>query len=643
MASNDSMSRRIGLWLMPLAGMGWGVAVSQEREVEPQQLPAVEVTSRALPTRLDQGAASVTVIPEAQLRRRHGDSVTEVLRDIPGVHVDMAGGRGSVSSIYLRGGDPNFTMVLINGVRINDPTNSRGGSYDLSTLGVDDIQRIEIVRGPMSATFGSDALSGVINIVTRGAGDGPQHSITGAAGHDGYRHATATSSGRHGATDHAVTASFIDNGEPVPGSEFISRGITASGGRILADDMELRGFVRYTDSHLQSFPDDSGGPLYAVRRDVDRRDADELTTGITLDHIPHQSWTHTLRIALYDRNESVSSPGVAPGVRDPAGIPPNTMDNEFRRYEAAWRHRVTLPGEIETAAGIEWQLEDGSSDATLSLPGGPLATHYDMQRHTGALFVAARYPTAPGPVLQGALRLDMPEDADARLSPRLGITYPLTTGSRLKASWAQGFKLPSFFALGNPIVGNADLAPETSDSFEAGIATTLRSAGSRLELTWFLSRFKNAIDLAEGPPPLLVNRDEITARGVELAFDQQLARHIDMGIHITYTDTDIKDSDESLRNRPQWRGGLQWQWQLQPDLHWSTDMLYVGQVDDSSIPTGDRELDAYTRVDTRLSWQASKITQVFIKVHNLFDADYQEFVGFPAPGLLTRVGVKLLL
>ena len=150
----------LSVWLA-LAGNASGQSEAS-KEPAPIELEPIVITGTFMPTDLAQGTASATVITTEQIEGKQASSVTELLRNLPGVHIDQAGGRGSVSSVYLRGGDPNHTIVLIDGVRVNDPTNSRGGSFDFSTLNVDSIERIEIVRGPLSSVYGSDAMMGVM-------------------------------------------------------------------------------------------------------------------------------------------------------------------------------------------------------------------------------------------------------------------------------------------------------------------------------------------------------------------------------------------------------------------------------------------------------------------------------------------------
>src|SRR6266702_4040490 len=119
----------------------------------------------------EQAGSNVSVIDAQTIQARNPGSIVDLLRDLPGAFVQQSGGRGSVVSLFTRGAKPNFTLVLLDGVKANDPTNTRGGSYDFSTLDLNDIERIEFVRGPASAIYGSDAVGGVINIISRRGSD----------------------------------------------------------------------------------------------------------------------------------------------------------------------------------------------------------------------------------------------------------------------------------------------------------------------------------------------------------------------------------------------------------------------------------------------------------------------------------------
>ena len=138
-----------------------------------EQLDPIVITATASPTTLSQAPAAVTIISREQIAQQHANRLSTVLQQIPGVFVDEMGGRGGLSSVYLRGGDPNFTVIMIDGIPINDPSNQRGGSVNLATLTP---ERIEIVRGPVSVVYGSDAMAGAINIITRKGQTNPHFS-----------------------------------------------------------------------------------------------------------------------------------------------------------------------------------------------------------------------------------------------------------------------------------------------------------------------------------------------------------------------------------------------------------------------------------------------------------------------------------
>jgi vitamin B12 transporter len=297
-------------------------------------------------------------------------------------------------------------------------------------------------------------------------------------------------------------------------------------------------------------------------------------------------------------------------------------------------------------AGVDVEREEGASDGALVVPGGPtteIPTRFRLERTVYAPFAELQLVSSRGWTLYGGARVDVPDDFASRVSPRAGGQYRVeSTRTTVRVNWGEGFKLPSFFALANPIVGNPRLGPETSESLEVGVLQTV-ARGVEVGVTAFRSRFFDLVDLAEGPPPRLVNRSEVTARGVELTGDLVRFARLGLSAHLTYTETDIKGTDERLRNRPKWRGGVRARYQPRSDLVVGLGILYVGAVLDSSIPTGDRELGDYVRVDLTATWTPRPRWQLWLGVENALGARYEEAVGFPAPGIAVRVGVRVTL
>src|SRR5712691_6352762 len=412
--TQDARGWRVWSWSGPLGLafiLGWGWAadtLGQGRAPTEKalELEPVVVTATVAPTPLGRTTAPVTVISREQIEAQQATSVTELLRQVPGVHIDQAGGRGGISSVYVRGSDPNFTVVLLDGVKVNDPTNSRGGSFDFSTLSTDNIERIEIVRGPLSAIYGSDALGGVINIITRYGAGAPSGSVEVSAGRFDYYRTLLQASGTLGLMDYAVSGSYLDNGRAVEGSRFLGETVQANLSIRPTEAIELRWVLRYADSRSKAFPDDSGGPEFAVLRTVEKRDAEDLTTGITLKHTPLPWWDYSIQLSLYNHQDHIDSPGVAPGVRDPVGIPPSVIDDTFRRTDISVRNLFSVGRGVQLAVGAQGQFEEGTSNGNLLLGKFAVPTNFALSRTILGPFFEAQLSLFPDLLVQGGVRVD---------------------------------------------------------------------------------------------------------------------------------------------------------------------------------------------------------------------------------------------
>jgi iron complex outermembrane receptor protein/vitamin B12 transporter len=229
-------------------------------------------------------------------------------------------------------------------------------------------------------------------------------------------------------------------------------------------------------------------------------------------------------------------------------------------------------------------------------------------------------------------------------SPRLRVAYDIgDNGLRLAGSWGKAFKLPSLYALGHPLVGNPDLAPERGESQELELSQSLHGDKIRWSATWFDGEFRNAIDFDSGPPPMLVNRNRVDTRGLELAARYAMDDAWSIDGSITNARSRIASSGNELRNRPDWRGGVGVHWAPSSTLKFSASATYVGESFDSSIATGDVDLDAYTLVDVSAVWQVSEKLETYLVIDNLTDEKYQQFVGFESRGILPRAGVRFSL
>jgi outer membrane cobalamin receptor len=621
------------------------VAIAEQPHKDDQNitLEPIVVTASKIPTKPEEVTSDVTVITKEEIERIKPNSVADLLQQAPGVYIDQQSSQGGLSSVYIRGSDPNYTMILIDGVQMNDPTNARGGSFDISTLSVANIERIEIVKGPVSSVYGSAAMAGAINIITVQGKSDREISVEAGAGSFGdYRGNFQIRGPASDYTEYAITAAYIDNGEPIEGDSYSGGDITAKVNVYPTEKSDLIGTLRFHDSRSESYPDDSGGPEYAEIREVDKRDTRETTAALAFNQELSSNTELKLIGSWLNRQEEFESPGVAPGIRDPFGIPPNESDSEFNRGQLSANLLFTPGKQFTSTIGIDAELEKGQSDFTIIIFDSPVGDQFEMDRDTYSPYVEAQFFFDWGLNISAGLRVDITDDYDTEYSPRIGVLYRINaTSTTLKANYGQGFKLPSYFALSNPIVGNPDLLPEKSEGFDIIASQELFGQSTTLDIIPFYNKFYDLIDLDSGPPPQLINRSEVETSGVEMSLSIKPVSNFMLGVHATYTKTNIIGSDEELLNSPEWIGGAVINWM--PTTKWNVNFKgnYVSERLDSSIPTDEVALDAYTRFDLAVTWKPKSMIDLTFAVDNIFDEEYEEAVGFPAPGTHYKILAKL--
>jgi len=177
-------------------------------------------------------------------------------------------------------------------------------------------------------------------------------------------------------------------------------------------------------------------------------------------------------------------------------------------------------------------------------------------------------------------------------------------------------------------------------SYELGLEQGVLGEGVFWSLTYFNSVFENLVDFDEGPPPQLVNRSRVEIEGIEAALYWEVNKQLSLQAQATHARSNIIGTTEVLRNRPEWRASVSGLWRPSSGWRASTHVLYVGDTFDSSVPTGDSVLDSYVRVDVSMAWMYSEKISTSFAIINLFDEEYYEFVGFPAPGMQLKIGVR---
>ena len=619
-----------------------GLASAQSSATPATGLPAVLVTASRLPSTPSGLAQNVTVIDQAQLQEANPGRLEDILARVTGVYVDSAGKAGGFSSLYMRGAENSHLLIMIDGVKVNDPTTTRGSAYDLSSIDVSQIERIELLRGPASAIHGGEALAGVLNIVTKKpVGAGVQGSAYGALGQDSYRKIGGTVGFGTETLRAQVGLGRSEDGSS-SSSDASLRQNTLSGSLRYTPGggFEAEAFAHRNARKSDAFPDDSGGPrISALGQQKTRRDATDWLYGVQ----GGMGITPTLRlqagVSIYDRQEHADNAAIAGGVRFP--VPAFTSDTDFRRTVVNATGTQQLGPDASLVVGLEHQIEDGklTSVGDFFGAGSPQTLPFNLKRNTNSVFAEGRWQVMPALALQAGLRHDKVEGLSGETTPHLGAVWNLPNGATtMKASYGEGFKPPSFFALGFPIGANPNLRPERSRNLEVTAAHRIDGENTGVQISVFQTTIKDLVDF-DGNTFTNVNRGKIVISGVEPTLKWQVLDHVRTQLGLTLLNISEKDGLAPLRNRPEKRATAAVTYDIDKRSSVLAVLNTTGGFLDRSNPTGDINLGGFTTLDASYSIQLGPL-QAKVAVDNVLDRKYEQFVGFPGQDRRLRVEVR---
>ncbi|MEC4675027.1 MAG: TonB-dependent receptor [Nitrospirota bacterium] len=634
-------------FLIFVSALLWSACNSWAEDIPLNTLEPIVVTASPIPLTYLQASASVTVITKSEIEHQQANRLATILQQVPGVFVDEMGGRGGTSSLYVRGGDPNFTLVMLDGIPLNDSSNQRGGSVDLATLTPERIARIEVVRGPASVQYGSDAMAGVINIITH---TGQEQAATRAqieGGEFGYVRGVLHTDGTNRHLRYSGTAAVTRNDDLANGDRFTAGNVGGSFEWSKYEGIHLRFTSQYSNTTTRLFPEGSGGSRSAILRNLEHRHTDELVAGFTLSQDLTHQVTHELSANVFYRQQDVDNPGVK---RTPATfeIPPTTFTTTFTRYRLGWTVNAILTSGWKMASGWQIITEQGKRTGTQELTalGFPAdsSTAFNATRATPAGFMEILYSPIPQMSLTVGTRIDGPEGFPITVNPRAGLSIHATLDTIVRANYGHGFKLPSFNALSDPLTGNASLNPESSRTWDVGLQQNLWSSRFTLELTYFHNRFKDLIDLdpilANQGTFTLVNLDTVVTHGVEVGFTALPLPTLTIKGSLTYMESNIGGSGAVLRNRPRISGSMVIESQPLSALTIRGQVRGVGRRTDFQVPTRESIVPGYIRTDVSATYGVTQTWSIFGVIENLLNASYEEYAGFSSPGIWFRFGLS---
>lgn len=600
----------------------------------PETEETVEVTATRNPEPLAQTTSAITVVTRQQIAAKKSFDIIDALRLAPSLSIAQSGTVGKTTSIFLRGTNSNHTLVLIDGVRVNSPADGR---FDPGTLPVQNIERIEVLRGPQSALYGSDAIGGVINIITRrgtgafstggdvefgshntnrqsltargtlGNNDGISFSATrlhsnGYFRNDDYRNLAASL--RY---DHALS--------PKSGLAFVGQIDSANEG---TPGQEILSF----DPNARSRPRNLFGSLQYNNEAGRRRDR--------------------IILGAYDQSLRFNDP-VNPGVPVAAQSFTNSLIKD--RILTLDAQSAFALGQHTITAGGELRSEHASGDTTSTFGN----TNFGRGTTTRALFAqdefrAGRFAVVPG------LRLEDNSQFGSNLSGRLATSYNLTPQSKLKATIGTGFRAPAINELYFPQFGDPNLKPEKSLGYELGYQHNLTRQGS-LELTLFRNQFHNLIGTVVVPKSPAYpfgakegNAARARTQGLEIGYNQPFGRGLTAVVNHAFITT--SSTSGPLLRRPRFVSTADLLYR-RSKLDCDFGLVAQGRRNDNDFAAppfgsgrGAGVYRGYTRFDLTVAYDLRPGLQIYTRAQNLLNRRYEEVAGFPAPRLNFVVGLQ---
>ncbi len=644
--------------ILLLVGSGALAAPRASAQQPPQDstlLPPIVVTATRVPTPRDRLSNRVTVLSGDELRAAGVTTVAQALAGLAGLSVVQSGSWGANTAVYVRGGESDYLKVLVDGVPVNEP----GGAYDFAHLSVQGVERIEVVRGPVSVLYGSDAVAGVVQIFTRRQGPAVEAGVVAGTFNTVVADASATAGGEHASV--ALDARwFRSDGAYAFNNGFDDKAFVGHA-QVRPDDRTTVALtLRTTDAEFH-YPTDGGGNL------VDRNQR-QLTSVTTIGVEVARRVSPALEARL-----SLTSNAIGGGFDDPPDDAGDTLGAfAFRSQRALDRRGAegrlvwTAHRRLAVTAGAAFEHQRDRSQSVSQSEFGDFLSATDEDRVNWAGYLQLGTEAGPLAATAGA-RFDANERFGRFVTARVGASWRLPGALRAYGSLGSAFKEPTFFEQvgGSFVTGNPDLRPERATTWEVGLEQTALAGHLRISTSLFGQRFRDLIQFTFTPPtptdPNYVNLAAASADGAEIEIEAVPRRGLRVAASYTYLRTEVTDAGvlpdddaafragDRLLRRPTHSLGVRAQAQLGRGGLFA-DLRWIGSradADFGTFPAQRVELPPHAVVGLAGEWTVVRATGrhpgvlLTFRVDNLFDEPYAEAVGFPARGRTVLVGGRL--
>jgi vitamin B12 transporter len=591
-------------------------------------------------------ANSISVINSSEIANCNKDNVFNLLKNEYGLSFTQQGGYGTLSNVYLRGANTDQTLILIDGVEYNLPSDP-SRVFDFSSLPSDNIEKIEVLRGPQSTIYGSDALAGVINIITKKGSGKPKYSAMIEGGTYNSYKGLVGSNGTYDKLNYSLTLSKTksdgfsaaskkyDNKEK-DGFDLLS--FSSLIGYQISDKAEVNLIARYGNSEADY--DQFGGiggddPTYVF-------DQEEFSIrGEGKVKLNKNKWIQKFG-ASYFKNTSAAS------------IYYSHSKYDGRKYKLDWQNDLNLIKNNKTnfllTAGIEFELEETTSKYyafTYFRPPDIISVFPNKSANTIGTFTEGQISLDNSFFGTLGIRYDHHNKFGSSFTYRFAPAYIIwATGTKFKATIGTGFKSPSLFYLFDPSYGNPDLSPEKSFGWDTGIEQYFWSEGFSIGATYFFNKFTDMFGF-DAVTFKTININKAETNGVEIFATAKPFTGLELKANYTYTNALDKspgsaDYNKKLIRRPTDKAGLYVSYTFIDKFNLNTEVIYIGKRKDMNFSTYSRiELKDYTLINLAAHYNVLDFLRLNFRLDNLFDTDYEEVFGYATPGRSFYGGIGL--
>jgi vitamin B12 transporter len=600
----------------------------------------VLVTGEVSPIAEDQSPAPSSILTSEQIDQRQAVTLPDLLDTQPGFAVARTGAIGGLTTMFLDGGNSNYTKVFIDGTPANEP----GGIFNFSSLSLDNVDKVEVVHGAESALYGSDAMSGVIQLFShQGSTRVPAFELYSDGGDLESARGGGQVSGLLGHFDYSAAGSYLTTNGQGPNDGFINRTAAGNFGYSFSDTNQLRLTVR-SNSSWAAIPSAVVPGQAPTLGQYDK--LQDLTSSLAWLFSPDAHWQSRLsgwESRIVDAN---FIPGFGPPFID-----------QYNRAGFGDQANYSFPQGL-VALGYQYEVENAYPSGIV---GG---TH--ARRNNQAGFADGRWFPIRRVTLSAGFRVEGNTTFGVRTVPRAGIVYAVRNSkefwgdTRLRFSYGEGIKEPALeqsFGSDPCYPGNPNLKPEESQTINATLDQYLASDRVRVSVTFFANRYTDIISFAYNPPPnpnfcgTYFNTDLAHARGVNLSTQLRFKKWLTVDGYYTHDATKVVTTDNPpsdpdytpglpLLRRPQDSGSIILN-VYYAKVNWNFIGYFSGpRLDISPVTFGPANNGGYARFDMAASYNVSRGLALTARVINLFDKQYQDALGYPALGQTYYFGMR---